>query len=287
MEGVTLELDKDLILLDGPNGYGKSTTFDAIELLLTGKIKHSIKKKLDILANDKEKDICIRGIFDSGNESVEVKRIIKQETKFLDDLIFWNNHSITQEELCNRMNFTENSMRVAIYVSQLDSLDYLEQKENKRKAIVAELIDDKGFKTIKKLGDTFKKQLTEKLDKETEKIDVALEKEKQEKNRIAEMIKKINDVQGKAGYERLFVEKEYLFDAENMDKNIGYAEMTEPVKSIKEFLENKELYTNSKRGRLLDKVLSFSSSVTFKRIFISSMRDSFLFYIISSNFSIF
>lgn len=37
---VTLNLDgSSLLTLDGPNGYGKTSIFDAIELLLTGKIK--------------------------------------------------------------------------------------------------------------------------------------------------------------------------------------------------------------------------------------------------------
>lgn len=31
--------ETDLILLNGPNGYGKTTIFDALELALTGKIK--------------------------------------------------------------------------------------------------------------------------------------------------------------------------------------------------------------------------------------------------------
>lgn len=39
-EKVFLDLDDSLLLtLDGPNGFGKTTVFDAIELLLTGKIK--------------------------------------------------------------------------------------------------------------------------------------------------------------------------------------------------------------------------------------------------------
>ncbi len=31
--------DMELILLNGPNGYGKSSVFDAIEFALTGEIK--------------------------------------------------------------------------------------------------------------------------------------------------------------------------------------------------------------------------------------------------------
>ena len=31
--------DKDLIVFDGPNGFGKTSFFDAIELLFTGKLR--------------------------------------------------------------------------------------------------------------------------------------------------------------------------------------------------------------------------------------------------------
>lgn len=45
----------DLILLNGPNGYGKTTVFDAIELALTGKIKriHTYNNDLGVAKNEK------------------------------------------------------------------------------------------------------------------------------------------------------------------------------------------------------------------------------------------
>lgn len=32
--------NRNIVILDGQNGYGKTTLFDAIEILLTGRIKH-------------------------------------------------------------------------------------------------------------------------------------------------------------------------------------------------------------------------------------------------------
>lgn len=45
----------NLILFNGPNGYGKTTVFDAIELALTGEIKRISKYNDDLEISKKEK----------------------------------------------------------------------------------------------------------------------------------------------------------------------------------------------------------------------------------------
>lgn len=59
-----------LLTLDGPNGYGKTTIFDAIELLLTGKIKR------------------IENLFAT---------LMTKQKKNYDDNLFWNNRSRNQD----------------------------------------------------------------------------------------------------------------------------------------------------------------------------------------------
>lgn len=41
-----INFDKNISLLIGPNGFGKTTIFDAIELALTGTINRVLNKKL-------------------------------------------------------------------------------------------------------------------------------------------------------------------------------------------------------------------------------------------------
>ena len=80
-------MNSNIVILDGQNGYGKTTLFDAIEVLVTGKIKHfnpSLQNRktetLGILANDVNKDIVISAILvsDVSNE-IRVKKTFMQK----------------------------------------------------------------------------------------------------------------------------------------------------------------------------------------------------------------
>lgn len=259
MKEINLELSNNLILLDGPNGYGKSTVFDAIELLLTGEIEHSAKKKLIMLANNKDKDISIKGILQSSEEVVELKRIIEAESQFSRQEILWNNLAITQEELFQRLGFSKSTMGVAIYVSQLKSLSYLEETERNRKMIVADLIDNKKYDLEVKCLEDFKNKLHEKIQQEETSLNEKLKKENDIKESLSKQIENINKIQKKKGYERLFPEKDYDFDREQLDKNIRYIEMVRPLEDIKSFLENYNQYRDSKRNLLINKTLKLKT----------------------------
>ncbi len=259
MKEINLALSNNLVLLDGPNGYGKSTVFDAIELLMTGEIEHSAKGKLIALANSKDKDIFIKGILQSDEEEVELERIIEAESQFLQQEILWNNLAITQEELFQRLGFSKSTMGVAIYVSQLKSLSYLEETERNRKMIVADLIDNKKYDLEVKCLEDFKNKLHEKIQQEETSLNEKLKKENEIKENLSKQIENINKIQKKKGYERLFPEKDYDFDREYLDKKIRYIEMIRPLEDIKNFLENYNQYRDSKRNLLINKTLKLTT----------------------------
>ena len=93
----TIEFEGSLTVFDGPNGYGKTSTFEAIELLITGDISRVLKNEAisaklsyaeNFLAKDQNKDVVIKGEFIdsiSGETLVIVRRIQpltkKRETK--------------------------------------------------------------------------------------------------------------------------------------------------------------------------------------------------------------
>ena len=82
----TVEFSDALTVFGGPNGYGKTSTFDAVELLITGDISRvynneAISAKLgyeeQFLAKDQSRDVVIKGEFLS-TDSEESLVIIRQ-----------------------------------------------------------------------------------------------------------------------------------------------------------------------------------------------------------------
>lgn len=99
-------MNSNIVILDGQNGYGKTTLFDAMEILLTGKIKHfnpSLQNRktetLGILANDIKKDIVISAILSSANsDEIYIERRLLCDNEFKSNITF-NDQEISQEEL--------------------------------------------------------------------------------------------------------------------------------------------------------------------------------------------
>ena len=97
-------MNSNIVILDGQNGYGKTTLFDAIEVLVTGKIKHfnpSLQNRktetLGILANDVNKDIVISAILVSDvSDEIRVERKLLCKNEF-QSIITLNNQEVSQK----------------------------------------------------------------------------------------------------------------------------------------------------------------------------------------------
>ena len=175
-----------LIILDGPNGFGKTTLFDSVELLLTGKIRR-IADNADILEKGSEtfKDILvwnsnksgaieIRGEFVKDNKTLiyaryvsfsDLKKIINDEKntiakKFdyfkLYQLDNFEQKIIEGKEISQRILLQEfgefflQSYHLYSYVEQEDNLNLLHKNHKERKNLINHLLDIQDIQEKKK-----------------------------------------------------------------------------------------------------------------------------------------
>ncbi len=265
LEAEQLSIGRDMTLLDGPNGYGKSTVFDAIELLLTGNIERN-KGKMASVANNSKENIVVKAYLEENGNQIELERTIWATERFMRDSVTWNQVIIDQNELYRKLNLSESAMGIAIYVSQLKSLSYLEKKETDRKKVVTNLVDDSKFKEKLQSLENFKKVLGDKLGKEEENLAAEIENAESIIQELTGQIANINKLKQRKGYTRLFKAKDYEFDKEQLNKTLGYSEMVKPLEDIKEFLGNYEIYNKTKKYHKVEKVLKLSSN-QFKAFF--------------------
>lgn len=170
-----LELDiesEHLVVLDGPNGFGKSSFFDAIELLLTGKIRRyieleeltidrrSLKTGCPWLFREAKKDdwLSIRAEIIIDGASYFLERAASKT--FLDgnrgladlkiplyELLEFNaerGEAISQEQsyLSNLLGFQyQRDFELFHYVEQEENTRLLKQKEKDRQSQIAHLFD--------------------------------------------------------------------------------------------------------------------------------------------------
>ena len=119
-------MNSNIVILDGQNGYGKTTLFDAIEVLVTGKIKHfnpSLQNRktetLGTLANDVNKDIVISAIISSDfSDEIHVERKLLCKNEF-QSIITLNSQEISQEELYDKFHLSSNMFDIGTYISQI------------------------------------------------------------------------------------------------------------------------------------------------------------------------
>lgn len=183
----TLDFSNGLNVFDGPNGYGKTSIFDAIEYLVTGDIKrvttcevlngrYSYKKVF--FAKDSKKDVIVKAEFTNGKESIVLAKKVDGQSE---DISTVDNNpkklrEVTQTFLLPDFNFVKYDNKylkneeeidayltkffggasqtlysLLYYIQQEDRLDYFKKNEAGRVGSINTLfqIDDEKKKLAK------------------------------------------------------------------------------------------------------------------------------------------
>lgn len=207
-----IEFDKaNLVVLDGPNGYGKTSVFEAVEYLLTGNIKRAeqcpeVSGKLGyethFLAKDKDKKVIISGELCSNNDFLKIERSIDVQNisglqnnpknlKNITQTKIWFNDEIEYDGSAKEADAIINAHLGGnlieyydsfYYVSQEDRLKFLMSSEPKRMEQINSLfsIDDEMREYSK--FTIFKNKLSKKI--------IKLKKENKEQRKKYEDYKK-------------------------------------------------------------------------------------------------
>jgi len=250
-EPLQIDFDNfDIVILKGQNGYGKTTLFDAIEILLTGGIKHfnaNLQNRkietLGTLANDETKDIIVSAVLsDETKRKISIERRLLCSNNFQDILLF-NGQVIKQDYLYDKLKYNLNFFNIGIYLSQSKSLDFLQSRYKDRKTYVSSILDNTEIdEKIAKLKN-IQKELEKRCEKEKEVQKQKILKTEFTVQRLSEQIKN-TEINSELSIEntRLFNDVDYPFDTLNIDTNITYDTLISTLEQLKDFIENYKEY---------------------------------------------
>ncbi|OJG59586.1 hypothetical protein RV07_GL002600 [Enterococcus malodoratus] len=262
--------NNDATILDGPNGYGKSTVFDSLELLITGDIVHFESKLknghttfLSIIANTDSEPTEITGYFTKENKDFTIKRIFDWKNGNNSKLKYTDDSGVTEDiddfRVYELLNINNNFFKIGMYISQNNSLLFLQEKYGERKKILTSILDmkeiDERIEFIKKLKLSF----SEKINNIEKKLQEQEEKIGSENRRLKEIIGKTQIGDQLVEYKKIFPEKDFLFDLKNIDITIPIDKYKEQLESIKKLVENYNLLIESNRIKAIDKINNIST----------------------------
>ena len=176
----TVDLESDVVFLGGPNGYGKTTIYDAIELCITGKILRidqaksgenaSKRHQRSILHNNPEKDIKIELDITSEGQRRTIKlkcpRALSKQP-FIDWSLFERNvYNSDSEPVPVESGMTNSwpdvsseNYKLFTYLQQSDSIFFLKLAQKDRHDILTPLIDAGGYEDERTKIDLFRRKL--------------------------------------------------------------------------------------------------------------------------------
>lgn len=265
----------NLIVFDGPNGYGKTTIFEAIEITLTERPRKHRQTSLDArytfndspIHKNGNHEIILELILNDGIKKTSIKRIFppnKGKSRsnniyniFNDSKLFINNINATFQNLEETLGFNNlyNLFSILHYVEQDENTFFLKKdpKERYSSFLQSLLGGDKERQELQKII-----SLNKKISQEAEKI----------KDRIDEISKQndnSNSFENNVYHKKIIEEKNFEWDKENIDlldigtKNSYLLE----VKKISNLIINKN---NLKNIDLRLKLNRFSNSTFYNEL---------------------
>lgn len=212
--------NNDLIILGGPNGYGKTTIFDALEIIFKNKIegikkitKHNRILKDSLLLNDGTKSgflgielinsykaisilVEVKPVTRNQELDICVKKYYKNDYLKISDLENFNSEYTSIEgikEIKGLENFKETNYNLFNYISQKNYCYYLEKDEQERNQIITELL---GLSNIIKYENFLDHLVSRKRPNSSLSIKIDLKKEEIKKlineNSLNEFLEKKN-----------------------------------------------------------------------------------------------
>ncbi len=272
-----------LIVFDGPNGFGKTSFYDAIELFFTGKLRRynelvseAFDKRQSVngspLLNDRSRsgDLIIKGELDVDGKKVNLvrvgRRIDLKNAKSLDDFKL-ELYSMTQFDSVEFLPVEDESEYLTAllgkdYIENFEFLNYIEQEENiyflknkdkDRKELIAHLFNTSSFEErISKLTEASKK-IVELCGSKAE------ESLKEQKTMLDEHQSKLTSVRESVPFSRLIKWKEVVWDSEKLDfPNEQYVEWLGKEGELAEiefFLTNLDEFRKDWQNKKLDELI--------------------------------
>ncbi|OBR92676.1 DNA replication and repair protein RecF [Clostridium ragsdalei P11] len=208
----------DLFVLDGPNGYGKTSIFEAIEYLVTGDIKRAeecpeVSGKLSydthFLSKNVDKNVVVSGELISGENVLKIERCINVQSisgvennpknlKNITNTMIWFCEKLEYNGMAEGADavikkYLGNDLLEDYYkfyyISQEDRLKFLMASETKRMEQISSLFNiDNEISEYTKYN-SFKKKLSSKVNKlkednKAERTELDKDKGKIEKSKI-------------------------------------------------------------------------------------------------------
>ena len=266
-----LEIDfkgKAATILNGPNGYGKTTVFDALELLITGSLAHfrdslpnTKKESFSVLANNKEHDLIITGEFQNDCDRFSIKRnfLAKAKEPYEQSEIRITENDvirlIDQNEIYKIFNINKSMFDLGIYISQSNSLEFLQLRYKDRKKKLSDILNDpydlSKVEYVKKLKDAIDEKCKEKLAP----IDICIKELEGAINLIKSNLASDTQNMGKLSteYTRLFSDQDFDFDKKTIDVNKKkYGDLESELSLIEKFIDSYEDFINTRYNNILN-----------------------------------